>query len=48
VQIGGTSGGFIPKRSWDTQLNFDDMSAIGATLGSGAFFVMDESRDMWT
>jgi NADH-quinone oxidoreductase subunit F len=46
VQIGGTSGGFIPEAFLDTQLNFDDMSAIGATLGSGAFFVMDESRDI--
>jgi len=46
IQIGGTSGGFIPESLLDTQLDFDSMSAIGATLGSGAFFVMDETRDM--
>lgn len=46
VQIGGTSGGFIPEALLDTELNFDAMSGIGATLGSGAFFVMDETRDI--
>ncbi len=46
IQIGGTSGGFIPESLFDTQLDFDSMSAIGATLGSGAFFVMDETRDI--
>ncbi|MEQ8176498.1 MAG: NADH-quinone oxidoreductase subunit NuoF [Syntrophomonadaceae bacterium] len=46
VQIGGTSGGFIPESLLDTQIDFDSMSAIGATLGSGAFFVMDETRDI--
>lgn len=46
VQIGGTSGAFIPESLLDTQVSFDSMSAIGATLGSGATFVMDETRDM--
>ncbi len=46
VQIGGTSGGFIPESLLDTAIDFDSMAAIGATLGSGAVFVMDESRDM--
>ncbi|KUG05331.1 nad-reducing hydrogenase subunit hoxf [hydrocarbon metagenome] len=46
VQIGGTSGGFIPESLLDTAISFDALSAIGATLGSGAVFVMDESRDM--
>ncbi len=46
VQIGGTSGGFIPERQLDTPIDFDSMAAIGATLGSGAVFVMDESRDI--
>jgi len=46
VQIGGTSGGFIPESLLDTPIDFDSMSAIGATLGSGAFFVMDETRDI--
>jgi len=46
VQIGGTSGGFIPEFLLDTPLDFDSMSGIGATLGSGAVFVMDETRDI--
>lgn len=46
VQIGGTSGGFIPEAFLDTPIDFDSMAAIGATLGSGAVFVMDESRDI--
>ncbi len=46
VQIGGTSGGFVPESLLDTTISFDAMSAIGATLGSGAVFVMDETRDM--
>lgn len=46
VQIGGTSGGFIPEALLDTPIDFDSMSSIGATLGSGAVFVMDETRDI--
>lgn len=46
VQIGGTSGGFIPESLLDTCIAFDAMSAVGATLGSGATFVMDETRDI--
>lgn len=46
VQIGGTSGAFIPASQLDTQIGFDTMAAIGATLGSGAVFVLDTSRDL--
>lgn len=46
VQIGGTSGAFIPEDLLDTPVAFDNMSAIGATLGSGAVFVLDETRDI--
>ena len=46
VQIGGTSGGFIPESNLDTPIDFDSMNSIGAVLGSGAVFVMDESRDI--
>lgn len=46
VQIGGTSGAFIPDELLDTPVAFDNMSAIGATLGSGAVFVLDETRDI--
>lgn len=46
VQIGGTSGAFIPESQLDTPIAFDNMSAIGATLGSGAVFVLDETREI--
>lgn len=46
VQIGGTSGGFIPEQLLDTPIDFDSMGKIGATLGTGAVFVMDETRDI--
>ncbi|MGE5423499.1 MAG: NADH-quinone oxidoreductase subunit NuoF [Ignavibacteriales bacterium] len=46
VQIGGTSGGFIPESLLDTPADFDSMGKIGATLGSGAVLVMDETRDI--
>ncbi len=46
VQIGGTSGAFIPAELLNTPVAFDSMSDIGATLGSGAVFVLDETRDI--
>lgn len=46
VQIGGTSGAFIPVELLDTPIAFDAMSAIGSALGSGAVFVLDETRDI--
>ncbi|MFY9119248.1 MAG: NADH-quinone oxidoreductase subunit NuoF [Syntrophomonadaceae bacterium] len=46
VQIGGTSGAFIPEHLLDTPLDFDSMRDAGITLGTGAVFVMDETRDM--
>ncbi|MDZ4158397.1 MAG: NADH-ubiquinone oxidoreductase-F iron-sulfur binding region domain-containing protein, partial [Anaerolineaceae bacterium] len=46
VQIGGASGGILPESLLDTKLDFDSMAAVGASLGSGAVFVIDESRDL--
>ncbi|KAF1084204.1 NADP-reducing hydrogenase subunit HndC [Sporotomaculum syntrophicum] len=46
VQIGGASGAFIAANSLDTQISFDAMSAINSTLGSGAVYVLDETRDI--
>jgi NADH:ubiquinone oxidoreductase subunit F (NADH-binding) len=46
VQIGGNSGAIIPESLLDTQIAFDAMAAVGATLGSGAVFVLDASRDL--
>lgn len=46
VQIGGTSGAFIPESLLDTPVSFDTMAAVNASLGSGAVFVLDESRSI--
>lgn len=46
VQIGGTSGAFIPESLLDTPIDFDSLRNVGATLGSGAVFVMDHTRDI--
>jgi NADH-quinone oxidoreductase subunit F len=46
VQIGGTSGAFIPEADLNTPIAFDAMSKIGAVLGSGAVFVLDATRDL--
>jgi len=46
VQIGGTSGAFIPASLIDVPIDFDSMRNAGFTLGTGAVFVMDETRDI--
>ena len=46
VQIGGNSGALIPESLLGTKIAFDTMAAAGATLGSGAVFVLDETRDL--
>ena len=46
VQVGGTSGGFLPEKLLDVKIDFDSMAAVNATLGTGAIFVMDETRDI--
>lgn len=46
VQIGGTSGAFIPEANLDTPIGFDAMTEIGAVLGSGAVFVLNDTRDI--
>jgi len=46
VQIGGNSGALISPEYLDTSIAFDAMQKIGATLGSGAVFVTDESRNL--
>ena len=46
VQIGGASGAFISANQLDTQISFDGMTAINSALGSGAVYVLDETRDI--
>ena len=46
VQLGGSSCGFVTPEQLDTPIDFDSIRSIGAALGSGAMYVIDESRNM--
>lgn len=46
VQMGGPSGGCIPKELLDTVIDYKALSATGAIMGSGGMVVMDESTCM--
>jgi NADH-quinone oxidoreductase subunit F len=42
VQIGGPSGGCLPKEQLDLPVDYDSLIAAGAMMGSGGLVVMDE------
>lgn len=46
VQIGGPSGGCIPKQHLDIQVDFESLKTVGAMMGSGGLVVMDEGTCM--
>lgn len=46
VQIGGPSGGCIPARLCDVQVDFDAFNQMGAMMGSGGLVVLSESDCM--
>ena len=46
VQMGGPSGGCIPKALLDTVIDYKALSATGAIMGSGGMVVMDENTCM--
>ncbi|MCL1822692.1 MAG: 4Fe-4S binding protein [Oscillospiraceae bacterium] len=46
VQTGGPSGGCIPADLIDTEIDYKNLSAIGAIMGSGGMVVMDENTCM--
>ena len=46
VQMGGPSGGCIPKDLLDTVIDYKALSATGAIMGSGGMVVMDQSTCM--
>jgi NADH-quinone oxidoreductase subunit F len=46
VLLGGAAGSFLTPEQLDVPLSFEGTRAIGATLGSGAVMVFDESADM--
>lgn len=46
IQVGGSSCAFLTPEQMGTPVDFDSMRALGASLGSGAVLVIDESRDI--
>ncbi|MDD7511749.1 MAG: NADH-ubiquinone oxidoreductase-F iron-sulfur binding region domain-containing protein [Peptostreptococcaceae bacterium] len=46
VQMGGPSGGCIPKELIDTPVTYEDINKTGAIVGSGGMIVMDENTCM--
>ena len=46
VQMGGPSGGCIPKDLLDTVIDYKALGATGAIMGSGGMVVMDDSTCM--
>jgi NADH-quinone oxidoreductase subunit F len=43
VQIGGPSGGCIPARMADTPVDFEELTRLGAMMGSGGLVVLDNT-----
>ncbi len=46
VQLGGPSGGCIPADLLDTRIDYEDLRATGAIMGSGGMVVVDDATCM--
>lgn len=46
VQIGGPSGGCIPASEADTPVDFEELTKMGAMMGSGGMVVLDDTDCM--
>ncbi|MFZ5945025.1 MAG: NADH-quinone oxidoreductase subunit NuoF [Bacillota bacterium] len=46
AQTGGPSGGCIPAHLIDTEIDYDNLIALGSMMGSGGLIVMDETDCM--
>ena len=46
VLLGGAAGSFVTGNQLDVPLSFEGTRAIGATLGSGAVMVLDDTADL--
>jgi NADH:ubiquinone oxidoreductase subunit F (NADH-binding) len=46
AQIGGPSGGCIPRSHLSVSLDYESLNELGAIMGSGGLVVMDESSCM--
>lgn len=46
VQVGGPLGAYIPASQFDTPIDYEALSAIGALLGHGGVVAFDDTADM--
>ncbi len=46
VQIGGPLGAYVPSAHFDTAVDYEALTGIGAMLGHGGIVVFDDSVDM--
>jgi formate dehydrogenase iron-sulfur subunit len=46
VQIGGPLGAYLPEAQFDTPLDYESLSAIGALLGHGGIVAFDDTVNM--
>lgn len=46
VQLGGPSGGCVPAELLDTRVDYEDLKATGAIMGSGGMVVVDDGTCM--
>jgi len=46
IMLGGAAGTFVTEDALDTPLTFEGTRAIGASLGSGVIFVLDDTVDL--
>jgi len=46
VQVGGPLGAYLPESQWDTPLDYESFSAVGAVLGHGGIVMFDDTVDM--
>ena len=46
IQIGGPSGGCIPAKFIETQLDYKNITELGAIMGSGGLIVLDDETCM--
>jgi len=46
IQIGGPSGGCIPKKLFHLPIDYESLTSAGAMMGSGSMIVMDQGTCM--
>ena len=46
IQVGGPLGAYLPVSQWDTALDYEAFTGVGAMLGHGGVVVFDDTVDM--